>query len=588
MITPIKSYPQFLALALLGGCIAACGGGDSKLSIDKPHQDQSQTPSASSTSIIADTIFTAQIVYTGDDDNPRAQAVAVKDGVIIAVGTRTDMNAHTGPTTQTISLDNAFLYPGFTDAHAHLIGIGMRELTLNLEGTLSVKQLTDIVAAQVVTLEPGDTLYGRGWIETGWPEERFPNRGDLDPVSPDNPVILERADGHAMLVNSRALEMAGINAETPDPDGGKIEKDAQGNPTGLLIDNASNLLGDLLSAPTPARKRQAFETGSQVYAAYGWTGLHNMSVDPNNVTLMTALAQPRENGNAPLGIRVYNSLDASGLQGLMASGPQTDPTGRIITRAIKLYADGALGSRGAALFEPYADQPATSGLVLIDGEEAIEIYRQALNAGLQVNTHAIGDRGNRLVIDWYSKALSETSISANTPRFRIEHAQIVRPNDIAAFKTAGLIASMQPSHAIGDLFFAPDRLGAARLNGAYAWQSMIDAGMIIAGGSDAPVERGDPRIEFYAAVARRGLDGTQTDDWHAEEAVSREDALKMFTLWPAYASFQEASLGTISVGKRGDFTAFSGDIMTIAAEQILTVTPVMTVVDGRIIYQAPQ
>ncbi|MEL6113124.1 MAG: amidohydrolase [Pseudomonadota bacterium] len=552
----------------------------------KTNEEPSGEPAAAPRPVLADTIFTAATIYTADPAKPTAQAVAVKEGIIIAVGSKADMAAFTGPTTASVSAGTGTLYPGFTDAHAHLIGIGLREMTLNLEGTPSIAALKETVARKVAALAPGAALYGRGWIETGWPEGRFPNRFDLDAVAPDNPVILERADGHAMVVNSATLTRANITAETPDPDGGRIDKDENGQPTGLLIDRASDLVSSLISQPDDAQRRKAYRVGADVYAAYGWTGLHNMSVPPRDIDLMEQLAsEPHsETNGSALPIRVYNSIDAYGLDTLLTTGARSDESGRIITRAIKVYADGALGSRGAALFDPYADQPETKGLVLIDSEDAVSLYKKALDAGLQVNTHAIGDRGNRLVIDWFSKAVAGSEIVPEGARFRIEHAQIVRPQDISDIKRLGLIASMQPSHAIGDLFFAPDRLGTERLNGAYAWQSMIEAGVIVAGGSDAPVERGDPRIEFYAAVARRGLDGTQTDDWHAEEAVTRENALKMFTLWPAYASFQEDQLGTITVGKRADFTAFSADIMTIPAEEILTVETVLTVVDGAVIF----
>jgi predicted amidohydrolase YtcJ len=488
-----------------------------------------------------------------------------------------------GPETKTVELGGAFLYPGFTDSHAHLFGIGMRELTLNLEGVGSVEELVDIVAAEASETEAGKLIYGRGWIETGWPEGRFPSRDDLDPVTPDNPVILVRADGHALVANSLAMARAGVDEKTPDPDGGRIEKDGKGRPTGMFIDNAMSLVAGLAEAPSQSQREEAYKVGAGVYAAYGWTGLHNMSVDPGDVPLIEAGAK---SGDIPL--RVYNALDKEGLEWLIGHAPQTDATGRIITRAIKLYADGALGSRGAALSAPYSDKPDTSGLLLMPPNEARSIMTRALEAGVQVCTHAIGDRGNNLVLNWYEetfKALPSDQRPVADPRWRIEHAQILQTSDIPRFKALGVIPSMQASHAIGDLFFAPARLGPLRLDGAYAWRSLIDAGSIIAGGTDAPVERGDPLIEFYAAVARRSLDGYQDANWRPQQAVSREEALKMFTAWPAYASFQEKDLGTIEVGKRADFTVFSKDIMTVPEAEILTAKAAMTVVDGEIIFR---
>ncbi|WP_425409733.1 amidohydrolase [Hyphococcus sp.] len=525
------------------------------------------------------TVFTGGPIYTGVDGAPRAEAVAVSGGEILAVGTRALVIEGAGENPEIIELNGAAMFPGFTDAHAHMIGIGMRELTLNLDAVGSIEELVSIIAENVETAGDGETVYGRGWIETGWPEGRMPTRDDLDPVSGDTPVIIVRADGHALVANSAALEAAGIDDATPDPDGGKIERDEAGRATGILIDAAMAPARNLIAAPSDARKRDAFEMASDVYAAHGWTGLHNMSVDPANLELMETLAD-----SGDVGIRVYNAIDQSGLDALAAGGPRQSLNGRVITRAMKLYVDGALGSRGAALSEPYSDRPDTRGLLLMNEDEAAALFDKAAAAGVQVATHAIGDRGNTLVLDWYADAFSRNQ-DTDDLRWRIEHAQILHVEDIPRFAELDVIASMQPSHAIGDLFFAPDRLGDDRLDGAYAWRSLIDAGAIIAAGSDAPVERGEPLIEFYAAVARRGLDGTQTDEWRPGEAVTREEALKMFTLWPAYASFQEGLLGTIEPGKRADFTVFSKDIMSVPESEILSAEPVMTVVDGEIVFR---
>ncbi|WP_428410213.1 amidohydrolase [Hyphococcus sp.] len=526
------------------------------------------------------TIFTGGPVYTGVEGAGPAEAVAVSDGVILAVGTRDLVVASAGESPQIVDLDGAALYPGFTDAHAHLLGIGMRELTLNLEDVSSIAELVSIVEANVQHTGETETIYGRGWIETAWPEERMPTRDDLDPVSPDNPVILIRADGHALVANSAALDAAGIDDETPDPDGGKIERYDAGRATGILIDNAQGLVRELLGETSDAKKRDAYAKASAVYTAYGWTGIHAMSVDPQNVAMIEDLSD-----EDAIKLRVYNSIDQSGLDALIDSGPRMSADGHVTTRAIKLYMDGALGSRGAALIAPYSDRPDTSGLLLMKKEEAVPMLEKALEAGIQVNTHAIGDRGNKLLLDWYEEVFAAHPDKTDV-RWRDEHTQILRTEDIPRYAALGVIASMQPSHAIGDLYFAPDRLGPDRLAGAYAWRALIDAGAIIAGGSDAPVERGDPLIEFYAAVARRGLDGYQDANWRPDQAVTREEALKMFTVWPAYAAFQENMLGTIEPGKQADFTVFSKDIMTIPEEDILTAKSVMTVVEGEIVFQA--
>lgn len=566
-----KKPPQsYLSCLFLGGFLLAAACGDnSSAPQEVEHPERHATY-----------IYTGGPIYTGVDDAPMAEAVAVVGDGIAAVGSAALIRETAGDNTIIIDLEGAALYPGFVDAHAHLLGIGMRELILNLEDVGSVAELASTIAANRQHTGESETIYGRGWIETGWPEGRTPNRTDLDSVSPNGPVILIRADGHAAVVNSAALAAAGIDETTADPEGGRIERDENGQATGILIDNAMDLVSSLVDAPSDAAKREAYVKAGEVYAGYGWTGVHNMSVDPADLELMETLS---DEGALP--IRVYNSIDSSGFEALVQNGPRQNNNERIITRALKLYVDGALGSRGAALSEPYHDQPDTSGLLLMEKTEAMTFYQQALDADIQVATHAIGDRGNKLVLDWYEE-LFDGNPQIEDIRWRIEHAQILHTEDIPRFAELAVIASMQPSHAIGDLFFAPDRLGPDRLDGAYAWRALIDAGAIIAGGSDAPVERGDPLIEFYASVARRGLDGTQTPDWRPDQAASRAEALKMFTTWPAYVAFQENVLGTIEAGKRADFTVFSKDIMTVPEDEILKAKPVMTIIGGEIVFDA--
>lgn len=528
-----------------------------------------------------DMVLRGGTIHTGVEAAPTAEVVVVRDGRIAYAGPVGGAPVEGLPV---IELNGATLFPGFTDAHAHLDGIGWRELTLNLEGSASVAEamarLSDWAAAH-----PEGAIVGRGWIETHWPEGRFLTRQDLDAAAPGRIVLLSRADGHAVVASSAALQAAGVTAATEAPFGGEILKDEAGQPNGMLIDAAENLVAGLMPQADAAAKREAYRAGFSVYARYGWTGIHFMSAPWGDIPLLEQMA---EAGEAPL--KVYNSVTPDGAMPLIQGGPRDVADGRIITRAIKLYADGALGSRGAALFEPYADAPHTTGLMQTTVEDAMPIYEAALRGGIQVATHAIGDRGNASVAQWYETALDDVP-PAERPngadvRWRIEHAQILRPSDYVYFERLPIIASMQPSHAIGDLHFAPARLGDARLDGAYAWHSLVDRGVIVAGGSDAPVERGDPLIEFYAAVARRDLNGFQGPDWRPDEAVDRLTALRMFTLWPAYASFREDELGTIEVGKRADFTAFDIDLMTVPAERIPTGKAVLTIVDGRIVHDA--
>jgi predicted amidohydrolase YtcJ len=517
-------------------------------------------------------------------------AITVKDGKIAQLmptdgDIDSDCSDFANTSTEIIDLKGSFVFPGFVDSHGHLLGIGLRELELNLEGTPSIKAMVETLEGVVANTPDGVTIYGRGWIETHWPENRFPTRQDLDRVSPNNPVILGRSDGHASVVNSKALEMAGIDRETIPPFGGDILRGADGKPTGMLIDTAEGLVDGLIKDLTPEKKRAAYIKASEVYAAYGWTGIHSMSVDPADIDLIEQLSN-----EGLLNIRVYNAIDINGAAGILNDIAENGPrkSANITSRTLKLYGDGALGSRGAALLAPYSDDPENTGLFQSKKQDTLPILERALRDGIQVCYHAIGDGANRLILDWFEEAMNNVPVSERKiadPRWRIEHSQIIDPADIPRFKELGVIPSMQPSHAIGDLHFAIDRLGVDRLAGGYAWRSLIDSGVIIAGGSDAPVERGDPRIEFYGAVARKDMKGFSGDGWHPEEKVTRVEALKMFTVWAAYAAFEEDSTGTIEVGKNADFTIFDKDIMAIPEADILSVTPVMTIVDGNVIYK---
>ena len=531
----------------------------------------------------ADVIYWGGRIYTANDNQPIVEAVATQAGRIVYAGPQAGAEIWMGEETNLIDINGGAMYPGFTDSHVHVLGMGARERTLNLDDVTSIADLQACIEA--AREAESEQVYGRGWIETHWPEGRFPTRHDLDAVIDDIPVILTRADGHALVANSRALELGGITSASIAPEGGDILMDEDGEPTGMLIDTAMGPVGALVSAPTGELRSDYYAEGARVMAQRGWTNAHDMSVPYSDVDMIEALAAEDR-----LPIRVYVSVNPDGYAELARVSPRISEDGQVITRAVKMYMDGALGSRGAALLEPYSDRPDNSGLVIAEADETIGVFTEALRSGVQMNVHAIGDRGNRLMLDWTAEALAAVPADERERidhRWRNEHSQIVHPADIPRFADLGVIASMQPSHAIGDLHFAPDRLGDARLSGAYAWQSMLAAGVHLIGGSDAPVEQGDPRIEFYAAVARADLSGFQGENWHDEESLTRLQALKLFTIWPAYAAFQEDDLGSIELGKRADFTIFSADIMTIPEAEILTVTPWMTVVDGQVAYEHP-
>ncbi len=524
----------------------------------------------------ADLLVHGGTIHTGDAKHPQVEALLIRDDKIAFAGSLDEANQQ-AKDAKLIDLKGGAAYPGFTDSHAHLTGIGLRELELNLEGVASIDALLDALKAWAKSHPGTEPITGRGWIETHWPEKRFPTRADIDRAVSDRPVFLERADGHAAIANSRALALGGVDAKTADPAGGQILRDESGQPTGMLIDGAMDLIYARLPALTLERRREALERAVALYAARGWTAVHNMSATREDVAVLEALAKA---GKLPL--RVDNYLDVQYADDVLARGPSHDATGLVQVRGVKLYIDGALGSRGAALLANYSDAPG-DGLLLTQPDAFARVLKRARASNCQVATHAIGDRGNRLVLDAYAAAFGTDTDALARARWRIEHAQVIHPIDISRFAKLGVIASMQPSHAIGDLYFAPARLGPDRLLGAYAWRWLLDTGATLVAGSDAPVEQGDPRIEFYAATYRHDLKGRAGPDWHLEQAISRAEALRMLTAAPAYAVFRESSLGTLEAGKLADLTLFSADIMKAEPAQILQARPVMTIVGGKAI-----
>jgi predicted amidohydrolase YtcJ len=535
----------------------------------------------------ADVVFKNGNVYTVDPKMPRAEAIAVTRDRIVFVGSNAEAQKFVGSKTRVVDLKGSTVLPGFADAHQHLSGVGFREMTLNLEGTTNLQDFLARVKARVDQAKPGEWVTGRGWIETHWTPPVFPTRWDLDKVAPNNPVILGRADGHGSVANSAALNLGGIDKNTPNPFGGEISKDKQsGEPNGMLLDAAQGLVRRRIPPTSPADAEQAVILGVKRNIALGWTQIQDAGGSYNEVDLFKKLY-----GEGKIKLRIYKAVYGPGPNAtrLLNEGPTIGAfDNRFTFRTIKVVSDGALGSRGAALLGPYSDAADTSGFLTVKAEELRPMLIDALRKGIQVETHAIGDRANRFILDEYEaafKAVPASERKVADPRWRVEHAQIVNPADIPRFAKLGVIPSMQPSHAIGDLFFAPSRLGIERLAGAYAWESFIKSGVVVPGGSDAPVERGEPMIEFYAAVARKDQKGFSGEGWHPEEAVSRADALKMFTLWPAYAAFEEKLRGSIEVGKLADLTILSADIMTIPAPDILKTRCVMTVINGEIVYE---
>ncbi|MET0593196.1 MAG: amidohydrolase [Polyangiaceae bacterium] len=534
----------------------------------------------------ADVVFKNGNIYTNRDGSPPAQAIAVREGRIVQVGTALEVAPYEQGA-RVVDLKGRTVVPGLIDAHVHLAGIGQREATLNLEGVASLEAFLTAVKAEIAKKKSGEWVKGRGWIETFWKPPVFPTRADLDKIAPDNPVILVRADGHASVVNSAALRIANIDKTTPNPFGGEISKDTSGEPNGMLIDHAQGLVAKHIPEETAADLERYLMLGVERELSLGWTEVQIAGNSWNEVDALRRLYKADR-----IKLRIYDAISGPGeaAQRLLQQGPSIGEFGgRFTVRAIKIHYDGALGSRGAAMLAPYADAPETSGFLTQKDEVLAPLFADALRRGIQIETHAIGDKANRSILDLYEKAMqtvpaAERKIAA--PRFRVEHAQIVETSDVARFTRLGVIPSMQPSHAIGDLHFAGRRIGEARLDRAYAWRRFLSGGSIIAGGSDAPVERGEPLIEFYAAVARKDLKGFTGEGWHPEQVLSRSEALKAFTLWPAVAAFEEKDRGIIEPGKLADLTVLSADIMTIPVEEIPRAKCMATIIGGEVVYQA--
>lgn len=534
----------------------------------------------------ADLVLRNTTIYTANDDQWMAEAVAVRNQRIIFVGSNAEAERYSCGQANVLDLAGKTVFAGFTDSHQHLEGVGRRTKTLSLFGIPTLQETVATIADWAETVPDGQWVLGRGWIEREWTdEERFLNKYDVDSFTQTKPLFMPRADGVSALVNSKAMELAGVTRDTPDPEGGKFERDLDGTPNGYVLANAMNVFRAIIPADTDAYLKDNLERGLASNAALGWTQTQDAGMSYRLVELMR---QIHAEGN--MSHRVYAAIPVDEADQMIARGRETTADNMFDVRGIKVFIDGTLGSRGAALIDNYSDADHNGFMNRTTKEELVPILHAALRQGIQIETHVIGDRAVRSLLDWYEEAYAAVPRSewaSEDLRWRMEHAQIIPPVDQQRFVELGVMPSMQPSHGIGDLNFAPDRLGPDRLAYAYPWQSLVDRGLMILAGSDAPVEEGDPRIEFYAAVARKRLDGTSGSGWHPEQAVSRETALKMLTIWPAHGAFQENIRGSIEVGKYADFTVFDRDLMTIPEQDILTSENVLTIVGGRITYQKP-
>ena len=523
-------------------------------------------------------------IYTVDSDQPTAEALAFENGALLAVGSDADVLA-AYPDAERLDADGRTVVPGLIDAHAHLMGLGASLLQADLVGTASKAEVVARLEAFAETLPEGAWVTGRGWDQNDWDAAEdgtypFPSAADLDAAFPDRPVWIRRVDGHAAWANAAAMgRIEGLD-DMADPEGGVIVRDADGRPTGIFVDAAMRTMANAIPSPSEAEQRQALDLALAETARYGLTGIHDAGVDLGTIRLYQ---QAIDEGQFPIRNYVMIGGEGEGLDHFCASGPLEDYKGYLAVRSVKFYADGALGSRGAALLADYSDDAGNTGLLFETQDVLAGRMIEAMNCGLQVNTHAIGDRANRVVLDAYDEAIRATGVGPG--RHRIEHAQIVvTPDDIARFAELDLIASMQPTHATSDMPWAEARVGPERIKGGYAWRTFRDHGVRLALGSDFPVERVPPLLGFYAAVTRQDTEGAPPAGWYPGQRLTREEALRGFTLDAAYAAFMEDTVGSLEVGKRADFVVLSRDIMTVPDAAILEAEVVATFLDGEAIW----
>jgi hypothetical protein len=530
----------------------------------------------------ADLIVTASRIYTVDLARPLVQAFAVRGGRVVFAGSAPEAMTLRGPATRVMELGNRTVIPGMVDAHAHLAGLGQALAIVDLTGTHSYEEVIARVAARARTARAGEWIRGRGWNQNEWADTRFPTEAALSAAVPNNPVVLERVDGHAVLANAAAIRLAQVTAQTADPEGGRIIRGSDGSATGVFVDRAEGIIGRVVPPSSRDQRRAQIIAAVAEANKWGLTGIHDAGVGSTTIDLYEELARA---GQYNLRNYVMIDNDSALLQRSFRRGPVTALyDGRLWLRAIKIVADGALGSRGAALLEDYSDEPGNRGLVRTAPERVEQIAEEALRRGFQVNTHAIGDYANRFVLDAYEAALR--AVPTADHRFRVEHAQILHRQDIPRFAQLGVIPSMQASHQTSDAAMTMNRVGFTRTLGAYAWRSLLNSGVVIANGTDFPVEQVNPLIGFHSAITRQDAAGWPAGGWFPDERMTREEALTSMTLWPAYAAFMEEVSGSLSPGKYADFVVLDQDIMTIAPERILDTSVVLTVLGGTTVYQA--
>ncbi|HKD15670.1 MAG TPA: amidohydrolase [Candidatus Angelobacter sp.] len=521
-------------------------------------------------------------VITMDRNQPSAQAIGIRQDRIVWVGKNEEARKLFGEKIRRLDLHGATVLPGIIDAHTHLVELGKSLLRLNLKDVASPEAAVERVKQQVASAAPNEWILGWGWDEGKW-ASAYPDNEALSRASPNNPVLLTGLHGFASWANKKALQLAGITKETKDPENGKIVRDpATGLPTGILLNRAQELVEKKIPPMSLEQTKKAVELAARECFRNGLTSVHEAKVSP---VMLQAFRELIREDRLPL--RIYVMLDGADkalVQEWLNRGPEIDPHHHLTIRAFKLFADGALGSRGAALLQPYSDAPETKGVITTPAAEVYGLARGSLQKGFQVCTHAIGDAANRMVLDSYERALGEVP-EARDPRFRVEHAQVVAPEDIPRFAKLGVIPSMQPTHCTSDKAWAERRLGPERVRGAYAWRSLLQTGVHLPLSSDFPGETLNPFYGIYAAITRQDPQGNPPGGWYPEQKLTLDEALKGYTIEAAYAEFEEKDKGSIEAGKLADLTVISGDITKLPAKEILSIRVLRTFIGGKVVYE---
>ena len=560
-----RHIPRALAAALLVPVLASAQATPAR---------QAATP--------AELIVTNARIYTVDANRPMAEAMAVGGGRVLFVGSERGAMVHRGPSTNIVNLEGQTVIPGMIDSHVHLLDLGNRLRNVDLFGTRSYDEVVARVVERARTAPAGTWILGRGWDQNDWGDTRLPSHEALSRAVPNHPVVLTRVDGHATLVNQAAMRAANLATSTRDPSGGRIERGQGGAPTGVLVDAAMGLVSSRIPPASRDDIRGAVLAAIQETAKWGLTGVHDARVARPVIDIYEELA--REGKYDLRNYVMVAANDSATLNHYLQRGPQTAlHDARIWIRSIKISSDGALGSRGAAMLEPYSDDPSNSGLLLVPPAFIEDVAKRALTRGFQLNVHAIGDRGNRVTLDAFEAALR--AVPTADHRFRIEHAQIIHHADIPRFAELDVIPAMQAVHQTSDMYWAGNRVGQERLYGAYAWRSLLNTGVIIPNGSDFPVEDVNPLLSFHSSVTRQDAKNWPAGGWRPEERMTRDEALKSMTIWPAYASFMENEVGSLTPGKLADFVVLDRDIMRVADEDILGTRVMATWLGGRQIYR---